>query len=139
MCFAAPFWRALIFPFLEPFRLRFTASFNSLFYFCALISVCFQWPPNLNQLPKKPNPLKVFCAFVTFWRFICFFCHLGKVKRAPSAYNIFMKTECVNIKKLNPTMSAKDIFKRAAESWKNAPANPKNGGKKPKSQSERDL
>merc|ERR1711981_402793 len=40
-----------------------------------------------------------------------------KVKRAPSAYNLFMKSELAKVKKANPKMDHKEAFTAAAKSW----------------------
>lgn len=45
-------------------------------------------------------------------------------KRAPSAYNKYMKKELARLKKLHPRMTHQARFKKAAKSWK------KKGGKK---------
>lgn len=37
-----------------------------------------------------------------------------KEKRAPSAYNIFMKTEVEKVKKANPSLKPAEAFKAAA-------------------------
>ncbi len=50
----------------------------------------------------------------------------AKVKRAPSAYNTFMKTEITKVKKANPTLDHKDAFKVAAGNWKTSKENPLN-------------
>ena len=49
----------------------------------------------------------------------------AKAKRAPSAYNVFMKSEIAKVKKANPTFDHKEAFKTAAGNWKNSPANKK--------------
>lgn len=41
-----------------------------------------------------------------------------KVKRAPSAYNKYMKKELAKLKKKHPRSSHQVLFKRAAKSWK---------------------
>ena len=48
-------------------------------------------------------------------------------KRAPSAYNKYMKKELARLKKLHPKTPHQTLFKRAAKSWK---GNKKKGGKK---------
>jgi len=48
------------------------------------------------------------------------------VKRAPSAYNKYMKKELARLKKAHPRMNHQARFKKAAKSWKRA----KKGGKK---------
>ena len=45
-----------------------------------------------------------------------------KAKRAPSAYNKYMKKELARLKKKHPKTPHATLFKRAAKSWK--------GGKK---------
>ena len=50
----------------------------------------------------------------------------AKTPRAPSAYNIFMKTELAKVKKETPTINHKEAFVKAAGNWKNSPQNPKN-------------
>ncbi len=49
------------------------------------------------------------------------------VKRAPSAYNKYMKKELAKLKKAHPRMTHQARFKKAAKSWKGAK---KKGGKK---------
>ena len=46
-------------------------------------------------------------------------------KKAPSAYNKYMKDVLPEIKKKHPSMSHQDAFKEAAKQWKNHPSNPK--------------
>jgi hypothetical protein len=41
----------------------------------------------------------------------------NKTKKAPTAYNIFMKKEIENLKKENPNMDHKERFKLAAQNW----------------------
>jgi type IV secretory pathway TrbL component len=41
-----------------------------------------------------------------------------KVKRAPSAYNQYMKKELAKLRKKHPKTDHKVLFKRAAKSWK---------------------
>ena len=48
-----------------------------------------------------------------------------KAKRAPSAYNRYMKKELARLKKAHPRMKHQARFKKAAKSWKG-----KKGGKK---------
>merc|ERR1712072_1019170 len=43
-----------------------------------------------------------------------------KVKRPPSAYNLFMKSELPKVKKANPKLDHKQAFAKAAGNWKNA-------------------
>lgn len=52
---------------------------------------------------------------------------IGKIKnnKTPSAYNIFMKREMSIIRRNNPDMRHKDVFKLAASRWKYAPENTK--------------
>ncbi|CAG8522161.1 6417_t:CDS:2 [Rhizophagus irregularis] len=50
----------------------------------------------------------------------------SKTKRAPTAYNRFMKTELPKVKAENPGMNHKEAFKLAANNWKDSPDNPKN-------------
>ena len=49
-----------------------------------------------------------------------------KAKRAPSAYNKFMKKELARLKKAHPRMTHQARFKKAAKSWKGK----KKGGRK---------
>lgn len=49
-----------------------------------------------------------------------------KAKRAPSAYNRYMKRELARLKKAHPRMSHQARFKKAAKSWKGK----KKGGKR---------
>ena len=44
-----------------------------------------------------------------------------KVKRAPSAYNQYMKKQLAKLKKKHPKTSHTVLFKRAAKSWKRSP------------------
>jgi flagellar motor switch protein FliG len=44
-----------------------------------------------------------------------------KVKRAPSAYNQYMKKQLGILKKKHPKTSHTVLFKRAAKSWKRSP------------------
>jgi len=44
-----------------------------------------------------------------------------KVKRAPSAYNQYMKKKLAQLKKKHPKTSHTVLFKRAAKSWKRSP------------------
>lgn len=48
-----------------------------------------------------------------------------KAKRAPSAYNKYMKKELARLKKAHPRMTHQARFKKAARGWKR-----KKGGKK---------
>jgi hypothetical protein len=48
------------------------------------------------------------------------------VKRAPSAYNKYMKKELARLKKAHPRMNHQARFKKAAKSWKRS----KKGAKK---------
>jgi len=50
-----------------------------------------------------------------------------KAKRAPSAYNRYMKKELARLKKKHPRMTHQARFKKAAKSWKGSK---KKGGKK---------
>jgi len=50
------------------------------------------------------------------------------VKRAPSAYNKYMKKELAKLKKAHPRMTHQARFKKAAKSWKGVKK--KKGGKK---------
>ena len=43
-------------------------------------------------------------------------------KRAPSAFNLFMKKEIGRVKNLNPNLSHQDAFKAAAQNWKKGPS-----------------
>jgi len=45
----------------------------------------------------------------------------AKVKRAPSAYNKYMKKQLATLKKKHPKTSHTGLFKRAAKSWKRSP------------------
>lgn len=47
-------------------------------------------------------------------------------KRAPSAYNVFMKSEISKVKKSNPSLAHKEAFKKAASNWASSKDNPKN-------------
>ncbi|KAJ3030224.1 UNVERIFIED_CONTAM: hypothetical protein HDU68_009748 [Siphonaria sp. JEL0065] len=49
-----------------------------------------------------------------------------KVPRAPSAYNLFMKTELPKVKAENPALTHKEAFKVAAGNWKDSDENPAN-------------
>ncbi len=51
-----------------------------------------------------------------------------KAKRAPSAYNKYMKKELAKLKKKHPKTSHQALFKRAAKSWKGTKK--KKGGRK---------
>jgi flagellar motor switch protein FliG len=44
-----------------------------------------------------------------------------KVKRAPSAYNQYMKKQLAILKKKHPKTSHTVLFKKAAKSWKRSP------------------
>ena len=44
-----------------------------------------------------------------------------KVKRAPSAYNKYMKKKLAALKKKHPRSNHQVLFKRAAKSWKRSP------------------
>jgi hypothetical protein len=44
-------------------------------------------------------------------------------KRAPSAFNLFMKTEIGRVKKANSALSHMQAFKQAAHNWKKGPSN----------------
>ncbi|KAJ3162460.1 hypothetical protein HDU86_004942 [Geranomyces michiganensis] len=48
----------------------------------------------------------------------------GGAKRGASAYNQFMKTELVRVKKSEPELAHKDAFRKAASNWKYATENP---------------
>jgi hypothetical protein len=52
---------------------------------------------------------------------------VAKAKRAPSAYNRYMKKELARLKKAHPRMTHQARFKKAAKSWKGSK---KKGGKK---------
>jgi hypothetical protein len=39
-------------------------------------------------------------------------------KRAPSAYNLFIKSELAKVKKANPKMDHKEAFTTAAHNWR---------------------
>ena len=49
-----------------------------------------------------------------------------KAKRAPSAYNKYMKKELARLKKKHPRMTHQARFKKAASSWRRS----KKGGKR---------
>eukprot|EP00341_Mesodinium_pulex_P009485 CAMPEP_0116932232 /NCGR_PEP_ID=MMETSP0467-20121206/28307_1 /TAXON_ID=283647 /ORGANISM="Mesodinium pulex, Strain SPMC105" /LENGTH=68 /DNA_ID=CAMNT_0004612859 /DNA_START=36 /DNA_END=242 /DNA_ORIENTATION=- len=49
-----------------------------------------------------------------------------KTKRAPSAYNQFMKSEIAKVKKANASLDHKEAFKVAAGNWKTSKENPAN-------------
>ena len=51
-----------------------------------------------------------------------------KAKRAPSAYNRYMKKELARLKRQHPRMSHQARFKKAAKSWKGSKK--KKGGRK---------
>ena len=53
---------------------------------------------------------------------------VAKAKRAPSAYNRYMKKELARLKKKHPRMTHQARFKKAAKSWKSSKR--KKGGKK---------
>jgi len=44
-----------------------------------------------------------------------------KIKRAPSAYNVYMKKQLAKLRKKHPKTSHAVLFKRAAKSWKRSP------------------
>ena len=44
-----------------------------------------------------------------------------KVKRAPSAYNKYMKKKLATLKKKHPKTAHTILFKRAAKSWRRSP------------------
>lgn len=50
-----------------------------------------------------------------------------KAKRAPSAYNKYMKKELARLKRAHPRMTHQARFKKAAKSWK---GKKKKGGRK---------
>lgn len=50
-----------------------------------------------------------------------------KAKRAPSAYNRYMKKELARLKRAHPRMTHQARFKKAAKSWK---GKKKKGGKR---------
>ena len=50
-----------------------------------------------------------------------------KAKRAPSAYNKYMKKELARLKRVHPRMTHQARFKKAAKSWK---GKKKKGGRK---------
>ena len=50
-----------------------------------------------------------------------------KAKRAPSAYNKYMKKELARLKRAHPRMTHQARFKKAAKSWK---SKKKKGGRK---------
>lgn len=43
----------------------------------------------------------------------------------PIGYQQFMKSELIKLRKKNPNINSKDIFKRAAMNWKVSPLNQK--------------
>lgn len=45
----------------------------------------------------------------------------AKVKRAPSAYNKYMKKQLAILKKKHPKTSHTALFKKVAKSWKRSP------------------
>ena len=45
--------------------------------------------------------------------------------RKVSAYNTFIKSEIAKVKKENPELPHKDVFKKAASNWASSPNNPK--------------
>ena len=49
-----------------------------------------------------------------------------KAPRAPSAYNLFMKSELAKVKKANPKLDHKEAFTKAAANWSSSKDNPKN-------------
>jgi hypothetical protein len=49
-----------------------------------------------------------------------------KAKKAPSAYNTFMKSEIAKVKKAQPSLDHKEAFKVAAANWKTSKENPAN-------------
>jgi len=49
-----------------------------------------------------------------------------KAPRAPSAYNLFMKSEIAKVKKADPKLDHKEAFKQAASGWATSKDNPKN-------------
>jgi hypothetical protein len=51
-----------------------------------------------------------------------------KAKRAPSAYNRYMKKELARLKRAHPRMTHQARFKKAAKSWKSSKK--KKGGKR---------
>jgi hypothetical protein len=51
-----------------------------------------------------------------------------KAKRAPSAYNRYMKKELARLKRAHPRMTHQARFKKAAKSWKSSKR--KKGGKR---------
>ena len=48
-----------------------------------------------------------------------------KEKKAPSAYNLFIKGQYAALKEGNPTLTAPEIMKMAAGLWRTAEENPK--------------
>ena len=52
---------------------------------------------------------------------------VSKAKRAPSAYNKYMKKELARLKRAHPRMTHQARFKKAAKSWK---GKKKKGGKR---------
>ncbi|PWN23738.1 hypothetical protein BCV69DRAFT_309611 [Microstroma glucosiphilum] len=47
-------------------------------------------------------------------------------KKAPTAYNLYMKTQLEKLKKSEPNLDHKERFKKVAASWAKDPSNPKN-------------
>ena len=55
----------------------------------------------------------------------------GRPKKAPTAYNLFVKAELAKIRREHPGMDHKDAFRLAASRWADAPQNPKSDGQAP--------
>ncbi|KAN0126283.1 hypothetical protein V8E53_015206 [Lactarius tabidus] len=51
----------------------------------------------------------------------------GKIKRAPTAYNLFVKEHMKNYLAENPGKTNKDAMKHIGALWKDAPENPRRG------------
>lgn len=49
-----------------------------------------------------------------------------KKKRAPSAFNLFMKKTIRQVKAENKSLSHTEAFTQAAKKWARSPENPKN-------------
>ncbi|RKP00933.1 hypothetical protein CXG81DRAFT_3293, partial [Caulochytrium protostelioides] len=50
----------------------------------------------------------------------------GKAAKAPTPYNLFMKSELPKVKSTNPNLSHREAFTAAAKNWATSPQNPKN-------------
>lgn len=72
-----------------------------------------------KKAPKAPKGKPAIVPFLLPWIPSIFL-----VKREPSAYNKFLKTELAKLKLANPTVAQKDIMRMAAANWKTSPSNP---------------